>query len=439
MPGWRIAVSKRWAPYLLLTVALLWISSNIHWGGATWSGILVYDAKGYYAYLPALFIYHDLSFGFQPDIERRYYHTHNDSDYRQLIDGRVVNKYYAGTAVMQAPFFLIAHFLSGLLGFPQDGFSRLYAIAINIAGIFYLLAGLAFWQHILKHFTSEEKLRWLVLLALLFGTNLFYYALVEPGMSHIYSFACFNALIWLFLRFQETNRHNLLLLMGVLVGLIVLIRPVNGLVLLGLPFFAGSAAGLKRVLGLLIRPAWPLVLAGLMAATVVSAQLLIYKLQTGCWWAYSYQEEGFEFSRPQILAFLFSYKKGYFVYTPLALVSLLGLFPLYRQSRYRFFTLTAFLAVVITILSSWWQWWYGGSFSSRVMVEYSIFTFTPLAVWLARLRPGWPRKALAGLAFALVLLCQIQTYQYRHWQIHWSDMDKERYWETFLRIDKVLH
>lgn len=429
---------KRWLPYLLLSLPLLWISSNIHWGSTTWGGIIVYDAKGYYAYLPAAFIYHGLSFGFQPDIERKYYHTHNASDYRQAIGDKVVNKYYAGTALLQSPFFFIAHALSGLFGFPQDGFSRLYAIGVNIAGIFYLLAGLAFWESILKRFTSESRLRWLVLLAVLFGTNLFYYAVVEPGMSHIYSFACFNALIWLLYRFQETSRTRYLLLMGLLAGLIVLIRPVNGIVLLGLPFFAGSWAGVKRLSAQLFRPVWRLGAAILPALAVISIQLLIYKLQTGHWWVYAYREEGFDFSRPEMAPFLFSYKKGYFLYTPLAALALLGLIPLYRQSRYRFFALSGFLLLVIYILSSWWQWWYGGSFSSRVMVEYSIFTFTPLAVLLGRLRSGRPRKALAGLIVLLVLLCQVQTYQYRHRQIHWSDMDRERYWENFLRIDKVL-
>ncbi|MCB9302380.1 MAG: hypothetical protein H6566_17190 [Lewinellaceae bacterium] len=434
----RPANKKRWIKYLTLGALLLWTASNIHWGSTTWSGIIVYDAKGYYAYLPAAFIYHDLSFGFQPEIERKYYHTHNASDYRQEIDGKVVNKYYAGTAILEAPFFFIAHALSGLFGFPQDGFSRLYAIGINIAGIFYLLAGMAFWESTLKRLPAENRLRWVVLLAVLFGANLFFYAVVEPGMSHIYSFACFNALIWLLYRFQETSRGRYLLGMGLLAGLIVLIRPVNGIVLLGLPFFAGSWPGLKQLLIQLVKPLWRLGLAMLLAVAVVSIQLLIYKLQTGNWWVYAYQEEGFDFSQPEITNFLFSYRKGYFLYTPLALVALLGLIPIYRQSRYQFFTLSTFLLLAIYILSSWWQWWYGGSFSSRVMVEYSIFTFTPLAVLLNWLRPGPARKVLVGLIVLLALLCQVQTYQYRHRQIHWSDMDRKSYWENFLRIDKVL-
>jgi hypothetical protein len=38
----------------------------------------------------------------------------------------------------------------------------------------------------------------------------------------------------------------------------------------------------------------------------------------------------------------------------------------------------------------------------------------------------------------LVIVCQIQTYQYRYNQIHWSEMNKEKYWEVFLRIDKLM-
>jgi putative copper export protein len=42
-----------------------------------------------------------------------------------------------------------------------------------------------------------------------------------------------------------------------------------------------------------------------------------------------------------------------------------------------------------------------------------------------------------SLIFLVVVLCQVQTYQYRRMQIHWSDMNKEKYWDVFLRIDKL--
>ena len=43
----------------------------------------------------------------------------------------------------------------------------------------------------------------------------------------------------------------------------------------------------------------------------------------------------------------------------------------------------------------------------------------------------------AAVLFALIILCQIQTYQYRYTLIHWSDMTREKYWDVFLRVDRI--
>ena len=48
----------------VVSILLIWISSNLNWGKDNWKGMLEADAKGYYAYLPATFIYQDLNFGF---------------------------------------------------------------------------------------------------------------------------------------------------------------------------------------------------------------------------------------------------------------------------------------------------------------------------------------------------------------------------------------
>jgi hypothetical protein len=37
----------------------------------------------------------------------------------------------------------------------------------------------------------------------------------------------------------------------------------------------------------------------------------------------------------------------------------------------------------------------------------------------------------------LVLFCQVQTFQYRYHQIHWADMNREAYWDVFLRVDRL--
>ena len=96
------------------------------------------------------------------------------------------------------------------------------------------------------------------------------------------------------------------------------------------------------------------------------------------------------------------------------------------------------MAFLVYVFSSWWSWWYGGSFSSRVMLEYSAFVFLPLALLLERAGPGLRRVAV-GTVVALTLSSQVQIYQFRHGQIHFSDTTREQYGENFMRIDRIIY
>jgi len=131
---------------------------------------------------------------------------------------------------------------------------------------------------------------------------------------------------------------------------------------------------------------------------------------------------------------LISYRKGLFVYTPLILLSLAGFVYLWRQSRFAAATSAFFLLLLTYMLSSWHMWFYGGSFSQRVFIDFYAFFAILLAIAFHNLPRGWIRKAYFSLAIVLTLFCQVQTYQYRHMIIHWSDMTKEKYWEVFMKI-----
>ena len=119
---------------LIVTV----VSSNLNWEKEDWKGIIESDGKGYYAYLPAIFIYQDLNFGFFESIETgKYYDENLYYDYRSSANGKVIDKYYCGTALLESPFFLVAHLSSYLLDYELDGYSKLYPISINISAIFF--------------------------------------------------------------------------------------------------------------------------------------------------------------------------------------------------------------------------------------------------------------------------------------------------------------
>ncbi len=288
---------------------------------------------------------------------------------------------------------------------------------------------------ILRLYHFPDKVIALVIPAVALGTNMFHYVVSEPMMSHVFSFAFVNLFVYSFLRFSGSFRTKYFLWGMFALAVIVLIRPVNILIIFSLPFLAQTPDRLKHgIRHLLIH--WKISVAGILIfALIVSVQFIIYKLQTGQLIVYSYTKEGFNFLSPHFIDFMFSYRKGFFVYTPILFLSMFGLFYLYRD-KYRFYTLLAVLILVVYVLSSWWLWYYGGSFSQRVMIEYYVFFFILLSLLLqnSKLKKMW-----AVLTLILIIVCQIQTYQYMNGYIHWSDMNKDRYWDNFLRIDKVIN
>lgn len=416
----------------------IFVSSNISWGDEKWKGILEADAKGYYAYLPAVFIYNDLNFGFFDHIEKEKYYDENlYYDYRAGTNETVVNKYFSGTALAQSPFFLAAHLCSYLFGYELDGYSKLYPVFINIGGLIYLILGLYFLSSTLSTYGVNEWQKSLTLIAAVFGTNLFYYSAIEPGLSHVYSFAFISMFVWYSRRYFQSFLGRDFFILAALLGLIVLIRPVNGLVIFIWPMLAGSLSELKNGFrSAVANYSW--VLAGAAVFLIlISIQLVIYKVSTGQFYVDSYGEEGFNFGSPRMFDILFSYKKGLFLYTPMYLLSFTGCYYLWRSSRFAFWSWVGFFLLITYVFSSWWNWYYGGSFSSRVFVEFIPAFMILLAISLKHIsRLAW-RSLYVFLIFLLVAVCQIQTYQYRYYEIHWSDMTKEKYWDVFLRVDRL--
>ncbi len=425
---------------LLIGILLLAVANNIHWSKDKYQKILESDAKGYYAYLPAIFIYQDLNFGFFEQIEKQSAYPNLYYDYRQHISGKFVNKYYCGTAMAALPFFLIAHLHSRLACQPMDGYSKYYPIWINIGAVVYLLLGLFFFGRIMAFYGISNTQTTLLFFAMTFGTNVFVYTVLDPGMSHIYSFALIAMFMYysmvLFRRFggkekEDKASSRLYFLLSFLLGMIVLIRPLNGLILLATPFLSGNFYNFKKATVRLFTRPGMLVPCLFLFFGMVSIQLIIYKIQTGHFLVYSYAEEGFDFSNPYFFDILFSYKKGLFLYTPMAFVSIFGLYYLFKKSQYQCWSFTIFFFILTYFLSSWWNWWYGGSFSSRVYVEYFPILFLPLGLLFKNIK----RKFLLYLVIAgLTVVCQIQIYQFRYFIIHYEDMTKEKYWEGFLRL-----
>ncbi|MCK9612528.1 MAG: hypothetical protein PHR81_09605 [Bacteroidales bacterium] len=320
---------------LIISILIVFISWNINWGGDKTKWIILADGKGYYAYLPAIFIYHDLNYGFFEEMEmKRCTDPKIFYDYRAYHNGNTTNKYFCGTALLQIPFFLTAHLIAQLKGFPADGYSPIYAILIQIAGICYLAIGLFFLGKLLQLYHIKKNTIIIVLTAAVFGTNLFYYTIREVAMSHVYSFALISMFLYTVKYFSIKKQNRYLIFSALLFGLIMLVRPVNGIIIFAIPFVIGSKSVFLDTLKYTLKNPKYIFINFFFIFMILSFQPLIYKISTGSFFIDTYNEESFNFMNPAFFNFLFSYKKGAFLYTPLLFISLAG-FIFLRKNPFR--------------------------------------------------------------------------------------------------------
>ncbi len=179
-------------------------------------------------------------------------------------------------------------------------------------------------------------------------------------------------------------------------------------------------------------------LALLVFFTVAFVQFAYWRYVTGHWLVYSYKDEGFDFLHPKILNGLFSYRKGWFIYTPMSVVALVGLFYLWKKDKRSVPALMVYFLVATYLIFSWREWWYGGSFGCRALIESLAFLALPIAAMTEHFLTavGKLRRTLYfGIILLVVSLNIFQTYQYSMGLIHWCDMTKDYYWRVFGKTD----
>ena len=318
---------KNWTSpnfWILLTTISLLISVFIYGQYKRDDRIIADDVIGYYAYLPAIFIYHDISMDFINTYKGP--HHYNIWVKESPTGGKMV-KTSAGLAYLYAPFFFIGHGAAYFTGYDTGGYSLPYRFALMMATLFYLIIGLVFMVKILKRYFNDQVII-MTMLALVFGTNLYFYGTFEAPMAHVYGFCLFAIFIHYTLSWYEKLSWKYTVILGLTAGLIALIRPTNLLIVL---FFLLYGISSYNDLGprsrLLFSKKAHILTMILLAFIVWIPQLLYWKFVTGQYLYYSYgEEERFFFMNPHIIDGLFGFRKGLFLYIPMMMIPIAGIF-----------------------------------------------------------------------------------------------------------------
>lgn len=407
------------------------------WQGVDAKKTIDGDGSGYYAYLTAVLHYKTTDFKAVFDYEKSQRGLDYMGHYFHEYKGKTVNKYYLGTALLILPFYLLAMLYSRMAFMPLDGYHIIFQYAVGLAAAFYLALGLLLTNALLSTYHIRKPVRLLVLLSLMLGTNLFYYAFLHPAHSHVYSFAAIAGFAYFTRIYMLKGRSKHLFVSAFLFGIVGLIRPSNMILLLLIPFFASDFLQFKLRLTTLF--AKPVTLLWLALAFLLSFgwQPLFNFVQTDELILYTYKNEGFHFLDPATYSFLFSYQKGFFLYTPLMLLVFSGLMVLYRQSKFQFYGFIGFFVLLVYMLSSWWNWFFGDSFGMRSMIDYYAILAVLLGLGFSSLLSLKAGRIFLSLFLILVVpLNLVQAYQYERGIIHPDAMTKEKYWYVFLKTAK---
>lgn len=345
------------------------------------------DALGYYVYLPATFIYGNLlnldEFSDEESLPVRVIEDTRSMKQAGALVGidRALNQYTYGVALMESPFFLIAHAYEKLTSDSVNGYEGAYIVLIQISSIIFILLGCFLTFKVLRrHFDHLPSL--LSLLLIFLGTHMFWFTLEQAGMSHQPLFFLYALLLYLAVKIHETQKNNYIILTGFVLGIITLIRPTD-IIAVSIPLLYGvyNKETLQNKLKLLKKKLPAIGVAVIVFLLPMVPQLLYWKALTGKYIFYSYGNQEFHWMHPQIIKGLFYFSNGWLPYAPMMLFAIAGLLVFKRYKNW-LPVILVLLPVYIYVIYSWFCYNYINGMGSRPMIHLYPLLAIPLAAFI---------------------------------------------------------
>jgi hypothetical protein len=388
-----------------------------------------WDAFGYYVYLPSIFIYHDVKeLNWLAEIDKKYGVTGGNGYQAQKLDnGNYVFKYLGGVAIMEIPLFFIGHWMAIHYGYPPDGFSPPYQYALGFGVIFYCLLAVFLLRKILLYYFGDLTAAVTLLLVCL-ATNFIQYAAIDNGQSHGYIFPLYVIVLYVSHKWHQKPKIAWAALMGYIIGLAMISRPTEAIMLLiPLLWNTQTKEAAKEKWALVRQYKKHFIYTGLFGLIGILPQLIYWKITTGSF-VYDVGSK-WEFLSPHFRV-LFGWEKGWFIYTPVTILFIIGMFFIKRFPFKKSVLWFCFLNIYIII--AWHDWRYGGSYSTRALMQsYPVFAL-PLGALLEKVSgKKWRPIFYLGCAY-LIGVNLFQITQYCNTILHYDHMNRAYYGRIYL-------
>lgn len=382
---------------------------------------LSWDVLGYYLHLPAMFIYHDHGLNdisWILHLQEQYNFTGTLYQIGRGPSGDPIFFFLMGMSLFYLPWFFIAHILAPLLGFPADGFSLPYQYILAVGNVTYTIIALIYLRKILLGFFND-KISAVLLVILVAGTNFLHFVTIKNLETANILFMLVVLVLYNTIHWYQTFKLKNLTAIAVFAVLAALVKPSEVLVVF-LPLFWGvhNKQTLQSKIQLLkgFRKQFYFVIG--VAFILALPQMIYWYSETG-WFVYdSYKNPGvgLDIFAPHIFNVLFSFKKGWLLYTPIMWFSIAGLFVLYKKNKGVFVPVFIYCSTAFYLLASWTEWWYGASYSIRPMITLYPLLLIAMGyffswVWEQKV---WVKAGASVVIVIFILLNLFQTWQFNN-------------------------
>ncbi|MBX3165382.1 MAG: hypothetical protein KF900_12985 [Bacteroidetes bacterium] len=374
---------------LLLSYVFVWKNTD-----GTFVNYVGGDAKFYYEYLHSTFIKNFV-----------------------LNDGHngnsLISHHPVGVSALLLPFFLLALITAPLFGYEANGVSEPFQVSVCLAAIFYVSVGLIYLKKLFQLNNISDKISALVIALIFLGTNLLHYTITESGMSHVYSFAFIALFLYHSCSFVNFGKNKHLIFTALVFGIILLLRPNNGLIIFSILFWFKSKTQAVAFFKNLFRNK-TFYYALLIPLLFGAFQVLVWAVKENQLFVNRYAPYGFDWLHPHFFQMLFGFNAGFFVYAPLCFLFLFGLISVYRQNKFLFYSATIFLLGLFYFLSAYSAYTYYDGFGTRVLVDfYSVFALLGAKLFSSLQTEKFLYITVLAFALFFVLMNVVYSYQAR--------------------------
>lgn len=407
------------------------------WNKGRSEAVIAWDVSGYYMYLPAFLIYKDPEGKSFADSIIAKYHPASDVYDQAMVapNGKYVMKYSSGLSFLYLPWFCIAHFAAEHFSYPQDGFSFPYQLMIALGCMLYGFIGLYYLRCVLVTY-YEELVVALTLFCIAVCSNYLPYASADAANIHVPVFMLYSLVIYNTLKWYDTKLVKNVFCIGLFTGWAALCRP-NDIFIALIPILWNTRFSINSFREKL--QVWSLyktqiAFAAIITIAVGGIQLFYWKHFTGHFLYYSYGDEKFQFLNPHIWSCLFSFRKGWWLYSPIMLLVIPGFYFLKKDTRPVFLLPLVFFLAYAYVVFSWQTWWYGGGFGQRALIQsYTLLAF-PIAAfftYIINASQVWKFFSFLFVAgcFMLNLIFMYQSHDVFPWEC--GDMTAKYYIKIF--------